>query len=161
LGRRSANESRQCRITIAHAADCECDLPAPRNESPDPAFNGDHGRGLEDSQVVLRRAIEAGTNFRRTPAITTRPARVEEIACTLVAEHGNRVELEIATRSETRWTRLQCARYSRKHIIGAPEASLRRLLRTDHMAAFAAGRGLQPAQFALAWVIAIRDLRNQ
>lgn len=71
------------------------------------------------------------------------------------------MELEIATRSETRWTRRQCARYSRKHIIGAAEASLRRLLRTDHMAAFAAGRGLQPAQFALAWVIAIRDLRNQ
>jgi aryl-alcohol dehydrogenase-like predicted oxidoreductase len=87
---------------------------------------------LDQSRVVFRRAIEAGINFIDTCDYYS-AGRSEEIVGTLVAEHGNRAELVIATKVGNPMGRDANARgFSRKHIIDAAERSLRRL-RTDHI----------------------------
>ena len=87
---------------------------------------------LEQSRAVFRRAMAAGINFIDTCDYYSAGAS-EEIVGTLVAESGNRVELVIATKVGNPMGRDANARgYSRKHIIAAAEASLRRL-RTDYI----------------------------
>jgi aryl-alcohol dehydrogenase (NADP+) len=87
---------------------------------------------LEQSRTVFSRAIEAGINFIDTCDYYS-AGMSEEIVGTLVAEHGNRNELVIATKVGNPMGRDANARgFSRKHIIGAAEQSLRRL-RTDHI----------------------------
>ena len=81
---------------------------------------------------MFRRAIEAGINFIDTCDYYSAGIS-EEIVGTLVAEHGNRAELVIATKVGNPMGRDANARgFSRKHIIDAAERSLRRL-RTDHI----------------------------
>ncbi len=81
---------------------------------------------------MFRRAIEAGINFINTCDYYSAGVS-EEIVGTLVAEHGNRDELVIATKVGNPMGRDANARgFSRKHIINAAEKSLRRL-RTDHV----------------------------
>lgn len=53
--------------------------------------------GLEDSRAIFRRAIEAGINFIDSCDYYS-AGRSEEIVDTLVAEHGNRDPLVIATK---------------------------------------------------------------
>jgi 1-deoxyxylulose-5-phosphate synthase len=87
---------------------------------------------LDHSRAVFRRAIEAGINFIDTCDYYS-AGMSEEIVGTLVAEHGNRAELVIATKVGNPMGRDVNARgFSRKHIIDAAERSLRRL-RTDHI----------------------------
>src|SRR5580692_6466758 len=87
---------------------------------------------LDQSRAVFRRAIEAGINFIDTCDYYS-AGMSEEIVGTLVAEHGNRNELVIATKVGNPMGRDANARgFSRKHIIDAAEHSLRRL-RTDHI----------------------------
>jgi 1-deoxyxylulose-5-phosphate synthase len=87
---------------------------------------------LEQSRAVFRRAIEGGINFIDTCDYYS-AGMSEEIVGTLVAEHGNRAELIIATKVGNPMGRDPNARgFSRKHIIDAAERSLRRL-RTDHI----------------------------
>jgi aryl-alcohol dehydrogenase-like predicted oxidoreductase len=87
---------------------------------------------LEGSRAVFRRAIDAGINFIDTCDYYSAGVS-EEIVGTLVAEHGNRDELVIATKVGNPMGRDANARgFSRKHIIDAAEKSLRRL-RTDHV----------------------------
>jgi aryl-alcohol dehydrogenase-like predicted oxidoreductase len=87
---------------------------------------------LDQSRAVFRRAIEAGINFIDTCDYYS-AGMSEEIVGTLVAEHGNRNELVIATKVGNPMGRDANARgFSRKHIIDAAERSLRRL-RTDHI----------------------------
>ena len=86
----------------------------------------------EQSRAVFRRAMAAGINFIDTCDYYSAGAS-EEIVGTLVAESGNRAELVIATKVGNPMGRDANARgYSRKHIIQAVEASLRRL-RTDYI----------------------------
>lgn len=87
---------------------------------------------LDQSRMVFRRAIEAGINFVDTCDYYS-SGMSEEIVGSLVAEHGNRSELVIATKVGNPMGRDANARgYSRKHVIDAAERSLRRL-RTDHI----------------------------
>lgn len=87
---------------------------------------------LAQSRAVFRRAIEAGINFIDTCDYYS-AGMSEEIVGTLLAEHGNRSELVIATKAGNPMGRDANARgFSRKHIIDAAERSLRRL-RTDHI----------------------------
>jgi aryl-alcohol dehydrogenase-like predicted oxidoreductase len=87
---------------------------------------------LEGSRGVFRRAIEAGINFIDTCDYYSAGIS-EEIVGALIAEHGNRNELVIATKVGNPMGRGANARgFSRKHIIDAAERSLRRL-RTDHI----------------------------
>jgi aryl-alcohol dehydrogenase (NADP+) len=87
---------------------------------------------LDQSRAVFRRAIEAGINFIDTCDYYSAGVS-EEIVGALVAEHGNRAELVIATKVGNPMGRDANARgFSRKHIIDAAERSLRRL-RTDHI----------------------------
>jgi 1-deoxyxylulose-5-phosphate synthase len=82
---------------------------------------------LEQSRAVFRRAVEAGINFIDTCDYYSNGVS-EEIVGALVAEHGNRDELLIATKVGNPMGRGPNARgFSRKHIIEAAEASLRRL----------------------------------
>ena len=82
---------------------------------------------LDQSRAVFRRAIEAGINFIDTCDYYSNGVS-EEIVGALVAEHGNRAELVIATKVGNPMGRGPNARgFSRKHIIEAAEASLRRL----------------------------------
>lgn len=87
---------------------------------------------LDGSRAIFRRAIEAGINFIDTCDYYSAGVS-EEIVGTLLAEHGNRAELVIATKVGNPMGRDANARgFSRKHIITAAEQSLRRL-RTDHI----------------------------
>jgi aryl-alcohol dehydrogenase (NADP+) len=87
---------------------------------------------LDQSRAAFRRAIEAGINFVDTCDYYS-AGMSEEIVGTLVAEHGNRAELVIATKVGNPMGRDANARgFSRKHIVDAAEQSLRRL-RTDHI----------------------------
>jgi aryl-alcohol dehydrogenase (NADP+) len=87
---------------------------------------------LDQSRAVFRRAIEAGINFIDTCDYYSAGVS-EEIVGALVAEHGNRAELVIATKVGNPMGRDANARgFSRKHVIDAAERSLRRL-RTDHI----------------------------
>jgi len=87
---------------------------------------------LDQSRTVFRRAIEAGINFIDTCDYYS-AGMSEEIVGTLLAEHGNRAELVIATKVGNPMGHDANARgFSRKHIIDAAEQSLRRL-RTDHI----------------------------
>ena len=87
---------------------------------------------LDASRAIFRRAIAAGITFIDTCDYYSAGAS-EEIVGTLVAEHGNRSDLVIATKVGNPMGRDANGRgYSRKHIINAAEQSLRRL-RTDHI----------------------------
>jgi aryl-alcohol dehydrogenase-like predicted oxidoreductase len=87
---------------------------------------------LEQSRAVFRRAVEAGITFIDTCDYYSGGVS-EEIVGTLVAEHGNRGELVLATKAGNPMGRGANARgYSRKHLIEAAEASLRRL-RTQYI----------------------------
>ncbi len=87
---------------------------------------------LEQSRAVFRRAIEAGINFIDTCDYYS-AGMSEEIVGALVAEHGNRSGLVIATKAGNPMGSDPNARgFSRKHLIDAAERSLRRL-RTDHI----------------------------
>ena len=87
---------------------------------------------LDQSRAVFRRAIEAGINFIDTCDYYSAGVS-EEIVGTLLAEHGDRAALVIATKVGNPMGRDANARgFSRKHIIDAAEHSLRRL-RTDHI----------------------------
>ncbi len=87
---------------------------------------------LEQSRAVFRRAIEAGINFVDTCDYYS-TGMSEEIVGALVAEHGNRSGLVIATKAGNPMGSDPNARgFSRKHLIDAAERSLRRL-RTDHI----------------------------
>ncbi|HTC12335.1 MAG TPA: aldo/keto reductase [Acetobacteraceae bacterium] len=87
---------------------------------------------LDASRAVFRRAIDAGMNFIDTCDYYSAGVS-EQIVGTLVAEHGNRSSLVIATKVGNPMGRDANARgYSRKHIIEAAEQSLRRL-HTDYI----------------------------
>ena len=87
---------------------------------------------LEQSRAIFRCAMEAGINFIDTCDYYSAGAS-EEIVGRLVGEVGNRAGLVIATKVGNPMGRDANARgYSRKHIIEAAEASLRRL-RTDYI----------------------------
>lgn len=87
---------------------------------------------LEQSRAIFRRAVEVGINLIDTCDYYSGGAS-EEIVGKLVAEAGDRAGLVIATKVGNPMGRDANARgYSRKHIIEAAEASLRRL-RMDYI----------------------------
>lgn len=82
---------------------------------------------LDGSRTIFRRAIEAGINFIDTCDYYSAGVS-ETIVGALLAEHGNRAELVIATKAGNPMGRDANARgFSRKHIVDAAERSLRRL----------------------------------
>lgn len=87
---------------------------------------------LEQSRAVFRRAVESGINFIDTCDYYSNGVS-EEIVGALLAEHGNRAEMVVATKVGNPMGRDANARgFSRKHIVHAAEQSLRRL-RADHI----------------------------